>query len=108
MKFNQYAYIFIAPGMDEKKHRSVMKTDQATCVMVGLDPAHKDHVIALSKELIADGAQMIELCGGFGPLWVAKVIEATKGAVPVGGVFYGPEARKQLVDLGLGQSVKFE
>ena len=108
MKFSQYAYIFLGAGMDEKKHRTAMKSDQTTCVVVGLDPANKDHVVSLAKELVAEGAQMIELCGGFGPLWVAKIIEALKGAVPVGGVFYGPEARKQLVDLGLGQPAKFE
>lgn len=107
MQFSQYAYIFLAPGMDAKTHRSVMKTDQATCVIVGIDPTNKSQVTELAKELVANGAQMLELCGGFGPLWVAKVIEAVKGSVPVGGVFYGPEARKQLVDLGLVQTVKF-
>ena len=42
---------------------------------------------------------MIELCGGFGPTWIAKVNAALNGDIPVGGVFYGPETRKQLVDL---------
>lgn len=107
MKFNQYAYIFIGVGMDEKKHRTVFKSDQNTCIMVGLDPSNKARVVELAKELVAEGVQMIELCGGFGPLWVAKVLEALKGSVPVGGVYYGPEARQQLVDLGLGQCVKF-
>ena len=48
-----------------------------------------------------------KLSGGFGPIWMGKVIEALKGSVPVGGVFYGPEARKQLVDLGLVHPMKF-
>jgi hypothetical protein len=104
MEFNHYAYIFLSPGMDENKNRSVMKSDQATCVIVGLDPKNKSRVVDIAKELIADGAQMIELCGGFGSVWMAKIIEATNGAVPIGGVFYGPEARKKLVDLGLGGS----
>lgn len=108
MKFNHYAYIFLGVGMDEKKHRSMMKSDQTTCVIVGLDPANKARVVELAKELVADGAQMIELCGGFGAIWAAKVIEALKGTVPVGGVFYGPESRGQLVELGLGNPVKFE
>jgi len=36
--------------------------------------------------------QLIELCGGFGPIWTAKVIEELDGAIPVGSVGYGPEA----------------
>jgi len=42
--------------------------------------------------LVADGVQLIELCGGFGPIWTAKLIEAIDDAVPVGSVAYGPEA----------------
>ncbi len=42
---------------------------------------------------------MIELCGGFGPLWIAKVSEAINHAIPVGSVFYGPEARQPILDI---------
>jgi hypothetical protein len=42
--------------------------------------------------MIAEGVQLIELCGGFGPLWTARVIEATGNRVPIGSVAYGPEA----------------
>lgn len=99
MKFNNYAYIFLGPKLDPKQHRSVIKTEHLTYTTVGVDFGHKEQVIEVVKELISNGAQMIELCGGFGPLWIAKVSEAIDGSVPVGGVFYGPEARKPLVDL---------
>jgi hypothetical protein len=56
-------------------------------------------VIEVAKELVAEGVQMIELCGGFGPIWIAKVSEAIQGAVPIGGVFYGPEARKPILKI---------
>lgn len=99
MKFNNFAYIFLGPELDPKKDRAIIKTDKLTFTTIGIDFHHKDQVIEVAKEAIANGAQMIELCGGFGPLWIAKVSEAINGQVPVGSVAYGPEARKPLLDL---------
>ena len=99
MKFNNFSYIFLGPELNPKQNRSVIKTDNLTFTAIGIDFQHKEQVINVAKEAIANGAQMIELCGGFGPLWVAKVSEAINGQVPVGSVAYGPEARKPLLDL---------
>lgn len=99
MKFNNFAYIFLGPMLDPTQHRSVIKTDQLTFTTVGIDFKHKEQVLDLAKELVTAGAQMIELCGGFGPLWIAKVSEALAYQVPVGSVAYGPEARQPLLDL---------
>ena len=99
MKFNNYAYIFLGPDLDPAIHRSVIKTDKLTFTSIGIAFNAKEKVIDAAIDAIANGAQMIELCGGFGPLWIAKVTEATHGKVPVGSVAYGPEARKPLLDL---------
>lgn len=47
---------------------------------------------AAARQLVADGAELIELCGGFGGAGLAAVIAAVEGRVPVGAVFYGVEA----------------
>lgn len=99
MKLKSYAYIFLGPGLDPKQHRSVIKTPIYQMTSVGIDFAHKAQVIEIAKELVEDGAQMLELCGGFGPLWIAKVSEALNHQVPVGSVAYGPEARQPMLDL---------
>lgn len=99
MKFNNFVYIFLGPGLNSQQNRSVIKTDKLTFTAIGIDFQHKEQVIDIAKEAIANGAQIIELCGGFGPLWIARVTEAINGQVPVGSVAYGPEARKPLVDL---------
>jgi hypothetical protein len=39
--------------------------------------------------MVAEGIQLIDLCGGFSPVWTVKVIEAIDGAGPVGVVAYG-------------------
>ena len=99
MKFNNFVYIFLGPALDPKQHRSVIKTSQLTFTAIGIDFNHKEEVINIAKEAVEEGAQMIELCGGFGPLWIARVSEAINGRVPIGSVAYGPEARKPLLDL---------
>jgi hypothetical protein len=48
--------------------------------------------IAAAKDMVAEGIQLIELCGGFSPVWAGKIIEAIEYAVPVGVVAYGPES----------------
>ncbi len=99
MKFNSFIYIFLGPDLNPEKDRAVIKNNQMTFMTVGVDFEHKEQALEVAKQAIADGAQMIELCGGFGPLWIAKISEAIEYKVPVGSVFYGPEARRPLLDL---------
>lgn len=48
--------------------------------------------IAAARAMVSEGIQLIELCGGFSPVWAGKIIEAIDYAVPVGVVAYGPES----------------
>lgn len=52
-----------------------------------------------AKKLVAEGVELIELCGAFEPVWTGRVIEEIDGAVPVGGVYYGAEATDQMHEL---------
>ena len=45
-----------------------------------------------AQRLIAEGVELIELCGGFGGAGLAAVVAAVGGRVPVGAVFYGVDA----------------
>lgn len=63
-------------------------------VLVGV-PKPEDGIEA-ARRLVGEGVQLIELCGGFGPVWAGRIIEAIDGAVPVGIVGYGPEAVDQV------------
>jgi hypothetical protein len=99
MALRYWAYIFISPGFDAKKN--VVTSESADCRFkaIGIDKRNKEQVVDIAKQLVAEGVQMIELCGGFGPLWITKISEAIQHQVPIGGVFYGPEARKPMLDL---------
>ena len=47
---------------------------------------------ALARQLVVDGVELIELCGGFGGAGLAAVVSAVQGRVPVGAVFFGVDA----------------
>lgn len=53
---------------------------------------HPQDGIEVAEKMVAEGVQLIELCGGFSPVWAGKIIEAIDCAVPVGVVAYGPES----------------
>ncbi|RBQ15542.1 hypothetical protein DP939_34775 [Spongiactinospora rosea] len=59
-------------------------------VILGLkDPGEAVRAV---PSLLADGVGSIELCGGFGPLAAAPVVEAVAGRVPVGLAMFGMES----------------
>ena len=58
--------------------------------VVGVSQASEG--VEVAKEMVAEGIQLIELCGGFSPVWAGKIIEAIEYKVPVGVVAYGPES----------------
>jgi Family of unknown function (DUF6506) len=76
------AFIFIAPEGDPVKHRSWIRTPHVELLAIAV----KDYEAAerLSQELLAEGIKAIELCGGFGNVGTAKVVEAVKAQIPVG------------------------
>jgi len=99
MALKYFAYIYLGPGFDSTKNVSESCSESCRFKAVGMDFKDKEKVIEIAVQLVNEGVQMIELCGGFGPLWIAKVTEAINGVVPVGSVAYGPEARKPILDI---------
>jgi hypothetical protein len=65
-------------------------TEKFSMKVVGVNHAREG--IRAAKEMVGEGIQLIELCGGFGPVWAGQIIEAIDYAVPVGVVAYGPES----------------
>lgn len=98
MALKYWAYIYLSPGFDPPK-RTEVSSEKTRVVLIGIEMSKKEQSVKIAKELYKEGVQMIELCGGFGPIWITKILEATQHAIPVGGVMYGPEARKPMLDL---------
>ena len=76
------AFIFVAPDADPGSHRSWVKTPQVHLLAV----AAKDYEAAAqtARALLDEGIQAIELCGGFGNIGTARIVEAVGGKIPVG------------------------
>ncbi len=86
----RFGFIVTGTGMDPAVHRTELRSDTFTALMVGVTTP--DQAIPVARQMHSDGIQLIELCGGFGPRWTAEVIRAVDGAIPVGSVGYGPES----------------
>ena len=90
MPLERFGFIVTGPGLDPAQHRTELHSEKFLAVIVGVtEPAQ---AIPVARQMLAQDVQLIELCGGFGPIWTAKVIEELDGAIPVGSVGYGPEA----------------
>lgn len=99
MKLNFWAFIYLSPGFNDENNSTVSISNQCKIKIIGLDTQENDKVVSICQELVQEGVQTIELCGGFGPVWVTKILEAINYQIPIGTVMYGPEFRKQLYEL---------
>lgn len=90
MALTNFGFIVTGSELNPAENVSVMETPTFRMTTIGIATA--DQGPAAAQRLVAEGVQLIELCGGFGPVWTARVIEAIDDAVPVGSVGYGPEA----------------
>ena len=94
MALTHWGFIYTAPGADPKHSRTVADTGTCKTVLIGVEKA--DDGVAVARSLVEEGVQLIELCGGFGPVHAGRIIEAIDGVVPVGVIGYGPEAIDQV------------
>lgn len=90
MALVRFGFIVTGNGLDPSRNRCVMESDHFKMITIGVSNASEGPDAA--RSLVAEGVQLIELCGGFGPIGTAAVISAISGAVPVGSVGYGPES----------------
>ncbi len=83
MKVNA-AFIFIAPEVDFKQHRTVVDTPIVCLTVVGVKNYEEAQKVAI--ELVKQGVKALELCAGFGNEGVALVSKAVEGKAAVGAV----------------------
>lgn len=85
MALEKFGFIVTGDNFEQ-----VQGTDKFKMTVVGV--SRPEQGIAVAQQMVAEGIQLIELCGGFSPVWAGRIIEAIEYAVPVGVVAYGPES----------------
>ena len=85
-----WAYVYEHPGTDAVADRFVIdRNGQRTLLVPVADAAHAP---AVAVDLVAEGVQLIELCGGFPLAAAARVAEAVGERVPVGHVTFAVDS----------------
>jgi hypothetical protein len=96
MALHRFGFIVVGAELDARQQLSSRAFEMS---IVGV--ASPEEGPAAAAQLLAEGVQLIELCGAFGPTWTARVIDAVEGRVPVGAVSYGAEALPGLAEIFL-------
>lgn len=88
MSLQKFGLIVVGAELDGR-----MVMDSARFYMVVVGVRSIEIAVEAARRLVEDDrVQLIELCGAFGPIGSARVIEAIGRRVPVGSVYYGAEA----------------
>lgn len=90
------AIIYEEVGADPAVDRIVTKHGDNRTMIVAVPQPSVAAEVAIA--LVNDGVDLIEVCGSFGVIWQAKVIEAVGGRVPVGAILYGFESITRAAD----------
>ena len=94
MALRRFGFIVKGAVYEPAKPTVKLESPQITTTMLGI--ARLEDALPIVTAMVADGVQLIDLCGGFGPIWTARVIEAVAGKIRVGSVSYGPESIDQM------------
>jgi hypothetical protein len=90
MALTKFGFIVSGKNLDPANNTMTMTSPGFTMIAVGV--SHPEEGIRIARGMVEQGVQLIELCGGFGPKWTARILESIDGEIPVGSVSYGPES----------------
>lgn len=91
MALARWGFLYTASGADPERDVTVVDTGSCRTILVGME--RPEHSVEVARKLVEQhDVQLIELCGGFGPVWASQVLDATGHTIPVGAVAYGPES----------------
>ncbi|MCH1883267.1 DUF6506 family protein [Agrococcus sp. ARC_14] len=98
MAFHQWGFIYLGSGTEDPSRQcAVIEHGGLRTTFVAVPD--RAAAVTVAVDLVADGAQSLELCGAFGPADASAILAATGGRVPVGVAMYGMESVPKLAAL---------
>jgi len=88
MALKSWVFIYTAAGIEPEGRVHTVATPSCRTLLVGMPDV--DAAVRFAGTIDSE-VQLVELCGAFGPVGTARVIDALGGRVPVGSVSYGGE-----------------
>jgi hypothetical protein len=93
----RWGFIYtLGPDAEERR---VDRVGSPGCELIAVGVPVVADAAAAARWLVDDGAQLVELCGAFGPAAQSEVAAALAGAVPFGAVAYPCDQASRLHDL---------
>jgi hypothetical protein len=97
VKPHSVGHLLLVEGADAGRDRAVLEINGVRMIVVAVPDVAQ--AISVAAELIeSEAVALIELDGGFGVAGTAQMIDAIKGAVPVGAVTFGAESLSGIAD----------
>ncbi|GGJ05749.1 hypothetical protein GCM10007978_49180 [Shewanella hanedai] len=97
MTLTHYGFIVLAKGYQPKIQRSVMENEHFKTQVIGVSSV--EDAVTVANDLIKEGVQVIELCGGFGEDNANKVINSLDSQTPIGFVGFSVSETQKLSKL---------
>ncbi len=86
MPATRYSFIIKAPGYTAARHRAELSSPAFHSTVVGVEDI--DEAILATDDLLRDGVEIIELCGGFTPEEARQIQDRVGEKFDVGLVRY--------------------
>lgn len=97
MSLSQYAFLIKAPGYQPEQHRQQLDSEFFQTTIIGVSDIHQ--AVEVARQLVEQGIQLLELCGGFEATEAEQLVAALPAHVPVGHVRFTTEQQAKLQTL---------
>ena len=76
MALTKFGFIVSGKDLDPATHRMTMASSGFMMIAIGV--SRPEDGVQVARELAGESIQLLELCGGFGPKWTAKILMRSK------------------------------
>jgi hypothetical protein len=97
MPLTDFAFVIKAPGYSPAAHSAKLESALFSSRVVGVSDVSA--AFAVLTQMVNDGVQLVELCGGFSAQEAERLREHIGEAIPIGLVTYTPEQEARLATL---------